>query len=504
MSEPLRPAAVLILAAGEGTRMKSATPKVLHTLCGRSMVGHAVAAAQGVSPARLVVVVGHARERVIEHLAAIDPAIRPVVQDVQNGTGHAVRIAMDELAAQDGDVEGTVVVTYGDAPLLTSRTLESLIAAHQESGNAATVLTAILEDPTGYGRILRDGDAITRVVEQKDATPQQRAIQEINSGVYAFDAKQLTAALARLTSSNAQGEEYLTDVVEILVRDGQAVGGMQVPDSREILGANDRLQLAGLRRILNDRLTAHWMLEGVTIVDPATTWLDVDVKLDRDVTIHPNTQLCGATRVDQDAQIGPNCTLTDTIVGAGAKVTNTTSEGAQIGPEATVGPYTYLRPGTRLGRGAKAGGFVEMKNAEVGADSKVPHLSYIGDATIGVGSNIGAGTITANYDGVTKNRTEIGDHAFVGSDTVLIAPASVGDGAYVAAGSAVTDPVPAGSIAVARGRQRNVEGWVERRRAGTKSARAAKAARERDAAAGGADADTSADTSTSADESATD
>jgi bifunctional UDP-N-acetylglucosamine pyrophosphorylase / glucosamine-1-phosphate N-acetyltransferase len=476
--EPRSPAAVLILAAGEGTRMKSSTPKVLHTLCGRSMVGHAAAAARGVSPARLVVVVGHARELVTDHLAAIDPAIRPVVQDVQNGTGHAVRIAMEALAAQDGDVDGTVVVTYGDTPLLTSRTLAELIAAHEEAGNAATVLTAILDDPTGYGRILREGKAIARVVEQKDATAEQRAVREINSGVYAFDAKLLMAALSRLTASNAQGEEYLTDVVEILVEDGRAVGGMQVADPREILGANDRLQLAGLRRIMNDRITARWMLDGVTVVDPATTWIDVDVELARDVTLHPNTQLHGATRVDEGAQVGPNCTLTDTLVGAGANVTNTTSEGARIGPEAAVGPYTYLRPGTKLGRGAKAGGFVEMKNADVGEDSKVPHLSYIGDARIGVGTNIGAGTITANYDGVSKNRTEIGDHVFVGSDSVLIAPASVADGAYVAAGSAITDPVTPGSIAIARGRQRNVEGWVERKRPGTKTAQAAKSARE--------------------------
>lgn len=475
--EPVHPAAVLILAAGEGTRMKSATPKVLHTLGGRSMVGHAVAAARGVSPERLVVVVGHSRERLVEHLAGIDPEIRTVVQEVQNGTGHAVRVAIEAITVQDGGIDGTVVVTYGDTPLLTAQTIAELIAAHEEAGNAATILTAVPDDPTGYGRVLRDGDAIVRVVEQKDATAEQRAIREINSGVYAFDAKLLVAALARLTASNAQGEEYLTDVVEILVEDGLTVGGLQVADPREILGANDRLQLAGLRRILNDRIGAHWMLEGVTIVDPATTWIDVDVQLDRDVVLLPNTQLHGATRIETGAQVGPNCTLTDTLVGAGAHVTNTTSEGAQIGPEATVGPYTYLRPGTKLGRGAKAGGFVEMKNAEVGAESKVPHLSYIGDARIGVGSNIGAGTITANYDGVSKHRTEIGDHAFVGSDSVLIAPASVADGAYVAAGSAVTDPVPSGAIGIARGRQNNVEGWVERRRSGTKSAAAAKAAK---------------------------
>lgn len=459
--------------------MKSATPKVLHSLCGRSMLGHVVAAARGLAPERLVVVVGHGREQVAAHVAQIDPAAQAVVQEVQHGTGHAVRIAMESLGAQ-GALDGTIVVTYGDTPLLTLGTLAALVTVHQEAGNAVTVLTANVPDPTGYGRILRslDDGTVTEVVEQKDASPEQAAIREINSGVYAFEAKLLVEGLSRLTAANAQGEEYLTDVVGILGRDGHRVGALTVADHHEILGANDRAQLAELRRVFNAWLTGHWMREGVTIVDPATTWIDVQVELEPDVVIHPNTQLCGETRIATGAEVGPNCTLTDTVVGAGARVTNATTEGAQIGPEAMVGPYTYLRPGTQLGRKAKAGGFVEMKNAVVGEESKVPHLSYVGDAQIGVGCNIGAGTITANYDGVNKHRTEIGDHVFVGSDSVLIAPARVADGAYVAAGSAINEEVPSGVLAVARGRQRNVEGWVEAKRAGTKSAEVAKARRE--------------------------
>jgi bifunctional UDP-N-acetylglucosamine pyrophosphorylase/glucosamine-1-phosphate N-acetyltransferase len=481
--------------------MRSATPKVLHTLCGRSMVGHAVAAARGLEPEHLVVVVGHGREQVVEHLAAIDPAIRPVVQDVQRGTGHAVQVAMDALAQDIGELDGTVVVTYADTPLLTAETLAGLTAAHREAGNAVTVLSAVVDDPTGYGRIVRrgaDGSAasghgaeaaalggeVALIVEQKDATPEQLAIREINSGVYAFDAKLLVFALGRLTPSNAPGELYLTDALGILVGDGHAAGVVVVESGAEILGANDRAQLAELRRVFNARLTRHWMREGVTIVDPATTWLDVQVTFGRDSVVRPNTQLLGTTSVAEGAEVGPNCTLSDTEVGPGAKVTNATTEGAVIGAGATVGPYTYLRPGTRLGPKAKAGGFVEMKNAVVGDGAKVPHLSYVGDASIGAGSNIGAGTITANYDGVSKHRTEIGEHVFVGSNSVLVAPAVIEDGSYVAAGSAITDPVESGAIAVARGRQRNVRGWVARKRAGTKSAAAAQAAARR--GAGGA------------------
>jgi len=473
----LRPAAVIVLAAGEGKRMKSSTPKVLHTLCGLPMVGHVLAAARTLEPRRLAVVVGHGREQVSAYLEQVDPEIRAVVQEEQHGTGHAARVAVEALTAADGELEGTVVVVFGDNPLLTSGTLEALLTAHHEAGNVVTVLTAIVPDPAGYGRILREDGKVVGTVEQKDATPEQAAITEINSGVFAFDGKVLRDALGRIGRANAQGEEYLTDVLGLAAADGQPVGAHVMADWRETLGANDRVQLAQLRRLLNERLTEHWMREGASIIDPATTWIDVQAELGPDCVVHPNTQLLGTTVLAGGAEVGPNCTLTDTFVGQGARVSNATTEGAEIGPEASVGPYTYLRPGTRLARGAKAGGFVEMKNAEVGVGSKVPHLSYVGDARIGEGCNIGAGTITANYDGVAKHRTEIGDHVFVGSDSVLIAPAQLADGAFVAAGSAVSGPVGPGELAVARARQRNIPGWIERKRPQSAAARAAAKAR---------------------------
>jgi bifunctional UDP-N-acetylglucosamine pyrophosphorylase/glucosamine-1-phosphate N-acetyltransferase len=480
----VRPAAVIVLAAGEGKRMKSATPKVLHTLCGRTMLGHVMAASRELDPEHLVVVVGHGREQVSAHLTEIDPAARAVVQDEQHGTGHAVRVALDALCAEVGELDGVVVVDYGDGPMLTAATLRELVTRHVREGYVVTALSARFDDPTGYGRIVRDTDgAVTGIVEQKDASPEQLRINECSSGVFAFDAKLLRDALTRLTRSNAKGEEYLTDILGIVGADGHPVGAYEVEDARDVLAANDGIQFAELRRRFNDRLLERWMREGATIVDPASTWLDVQVELAPDVVVHPNTQLQGATQVASGAEVGPSSTLTDTVVGPGARVRYAVCEGAEIGERATVGPYTYLRPGTRLARGAKAGGFVEMKNAEVGEGSKVPHLSYVGDAEIGAGSNLGAGTITANYDGVIKHRTVVGDHVFVGSDTVLIAPAQVGDGAYVAAGSAITGPVPPGDLGVARGRQRNIRGWVERRRAGTASARAAAAALESGAAA---------------------
>jgi bifunctional UDP-N-acetylglucosamine pyrophosphorylase/glucosamine-1-phosphate N-acetyltransferase len=471
---PLRPAAVIVLAAGEGTRMKSRkVPKVLHELGGRSMVGHVLAAARTLDPERLVVVVGHGREKVVEHLAAVEPGALAVTQAQQNGTGHAVRIALDET----GIGGGTIVVTNGDHPLLRGETLAELVRLHHDEGNAVTVLSTDIPDATGYGRIARgpQGD-VTAIVEHKDADEAQRAISEINVGMYVFDGTLLADALKRVTTDNANGEEYLTDVVGILRGDGHRAGAYKAADWIETQGVNDRVQLATARRQLNDRVLEAHMRAGVTIVDPASTWVDVQVSLEPDVVIGPNTQLHGETHVAAGAQIGPGCTLTRTTVGEDAVVVNAVCDSAEIGPEANVGPFAYLRPGTKLARKAKAGTYVEMKNAVVGEGAKVPHLTYVGDADIGEGSNIGAGTIFANYDGVVKNHTDVGSHAFVGSDSVLVAPVTVGDGAYVAAGSVVVQDVTPGSIAVARGRQRNVEGWVERKRAGTRSAEAARRA----------------------------
>ncbi len=470
---PDRPAAVVVLAAGEGTRMKSSIPKVLHQVGGRSLVHHAVAAAEGLQPEHLVVVVGHGRDLVVAHLAEVAPRAGAAVQDEQLGTGHAVGCALDGLPT----LTGTVVVTYGDVPLLATETLRDLLDAHAEQGNAATLLTAVVGDPTGYGRVLRTADgSVERVVEQKDGTPDELAVPEINSGVYAFDAAALRAALALLDTDNAQGELYLTDVVGHARAAGGRVGALATDDIWQVEGVNNRVQLAALHRELNRRTVERWMLAGTTVMDPATTWIDAEVTLEPDTVLEPHVILRGTTSIASGAHVGPDCLLTDSTVGAGASVASTTSDGAVIGPEATVGPYTYLRPGTRLGRGARAGGFVEMKQADVGDGAKVPHLSYVGDATIGAGANIGAGTIFANYDGLEKRRTTVGEHSFVGSDSVLIGGVHVADGAYVAAGSTITHDVAPGELAVARGKQRGVAGWVARRRAGTRTAAAAERA----------------------------
>ncbi|MFC4058466.1 bifunctional UDP-N-acetylglucosamine diphosphorylase/glucosamine-1-phosphate N-acetyltransferase GlmU [Planomonospora corallina] len=474
MSVP-RPAAVIVLAAGEGTRMKSRTPKILHELCGRALVDHMLAAARGLEPERLIVVIGHERERVQAHLAVTAPEVRTVVQAEQRGTGHAVRTVLEAV----GTVNGTVLVTYGDTPLLRTGTLAGLLARHAEDGNAVTVLSAEVPDPHGYGRIVRDASgAVLAIVEEKDATPEQRAIREMNSGVYAFDGLLLADAVKRVSSANAQGEEYLTDVLSILREDGHRVGAHVAADHVEVEGVNDRVQLAFARRVLNDRLLEEHMQAGVTVVDPASTWVDVDVVLGQDVVVHPGTQLHGRTVVAEGAEVGPASTLTDTVVGEGAVVRNAVCVEAEIGPEAMVGPYAYLRPGTVLARKAKAGTYVEMKNARVGEGSKVPHLTYVGDATIGEGSNIGASCVFVNYDGVEKHHTTVGDHVRVGSDTMLVAPITLGDGAYTAAGSVLTNDVPPGAMAVARGRQRNIEGWTVRKRPGTRSAEAAQRAAE--------------------------
>jgi len=473
-----RPAAVIVLAAGEGTRMKSRLPKVLHELCGRSMLGHVVTAARELDPERLVVVVGHGRDLVTAHLAEHAPEARVVVQEPTGGTGHAVRTVIEAT----GVIPGTVVVTYGDTPLMRAETLAALVAGHTAAGNAVTVLTARVADPAGYGRIVRDRDgAMTQIVEDRDATAGQRAIAEINSGVYAFNGALLADAAKRVSTANAKGEEYLTDVVGILRADGHRAGTVLAADPVEVEGVNDRAQLARARALYNERLLTYWMLAGVTIVDPRTTWVDADVTLEPDSEIWPGTQLEGRTAVGAGARIGPACVLRNTTVAEGATVIHAVCDSAQIGPGASVGPFAYLRPGTLLGPGAKAGSYVELKNAVVGPGSKVPHLSYVGDADIGEHSNIGAATVFVNYDGVTKNRSTVGDHVRVGSDTMLVAPVHIGDGAYTAAGSVITHDVPPGALAVARGQQRNIEGWVARRRAGTPAARAAEEAQRREA-----------------------
>jgi bifunctional UDP-N-acetylglucosamine pyrophosphorylase / glucosamine-1-phosphate N-acetyltransferase len=468
-----RPAAVMILAAGEGKRMRSRVPKVLHSLCGRTMLGHALAVAADLDPEQTVVVVGHGRDQVSAEIARQQPEARVVVQEEQLGTGHAVRMVTEAL----GVLHGTVLVTYADMPLLRADTLRELADLHHAAGNAVTVLTA-RGDAAGYGRIVRDtGGGFLRIVEERDATPAELAIDEYNSGCYAFDGALLADAIKRVTTDNKQNQEYLTDVVEILRGDGYPIGSMLAADAAEIQGINDRVQLAGARRALNDRILEDWMRAGVTITDPASTWVDVTVTIGQDAEIGPQTQLEGSTSIGGGARVGPGCLLEDTAVGEDAIVLHTVARKSEIGPGATVGPYAYLRPGVKVERNAHIGAHVELKNSVVGAGAKVPHLTYVGDAHIGERSNIGAGTIFANYDGVAKHRTEVGPDAFIGSNTVLVAPLTVGDGAYTAAGSTITEDVPSGALGIARGRQHNSEGWVERNRQGTRSAQAASRAR---------------------------
>jgi len=463
------PAAVAILAAGEGTRMKSRTPKVLHALSGRSLLGHAIAAASDLAPQRVVVVVGHARQEVAAAAVAAAPRADIVVQEQQLGTGHAVRMVIESVGA----LSGTVIVTYADMPLLRSRTLGELADRHAAAGNAVTVLTGRGDFP-GFGRIVRDADGeFLRIVEERDATAAERAIDECNSGCYAFDGALLADAIKRVTTNNSQHEEYLTDVVEILRGDGHPVGTVLAAEPAEIRGVNDRVQLAQARRALNDRILTDWMLAGVTITDPASTWIDVTVTIGQDAEIGPQTQLEGATVIGAGAKVGPGCLLEDTTVGDDAVLLHAVCRQSQIGPRVTIGPFAYLRPGASIADGAHIGTYVELKKSHVGAGAKVPHLTYVGDATIGAGSNIGAGTIFANYDGAHKHHTEVGENAFVGSNTVLVAPVTIGDGAYTAAGSAIQEDVSAGDLGIARGRQHNSDGWVLRNRQGTRSAEAA-------------------------------
>ncbi|MET7836622.1 bifunctional UDP-N-acetylglucosamine diphosphorylase/glucosamine-1-phosphate N-acetyltransferase GlmU [Micromonospora sediminicola] len=466
---------VVVLAAGEGKRMKSSLPKVLHPLLGRTLLGHVLAAAGPLGADRTVVVVGHGADQVREHLTQVAPAATPVLQERQLGTGHAVRIALDAVP----DATGTVVVINGDVPLLRPATVEALVEAHEGAGAAATVLAAEVPDPTGLGRIVRDTQGqLEQIVEERDATPQQRALREINAGIYAFDVARLREALGKLSTDNDQGEEYLTDVFALLRDAGEPVAVHCAADHVETLGCNDRVELAGLRRLLRDRVNEGWMRTGVSILDPHTTWIDVTVTVEKDAVIDQNTQLQGTTVVGAGALVGPDTTLVDTVVGEEASVVRSHAVGAEVGPQASVGPYAYLRPESRLARKAKVGTFVETKKASIGEGSKVPHLSYVGDATIGEHSNIGAATVFVNYDGVRKHHTTIGSHARTGADNMFVAPVRVGDGAYTAAGSVIIADVPPGAMAVARGQQRNVEGWVVRKRSGTAAAEAAQRARE--------------------------
>ena len=462
--------AVVILAAGEGTRMKSSVAKVLHPLAGVPLIGHVLSTAAALHPQHTVAVVRHQRDSVALAVSEHTDGVVIVDQDEIPGTGRAVELA---LAALDG-FDGDVVVISADVPLLDAMTIGELVGAHREAGRAASVLSAVIDDATGYGRIVRDGSgSFTRIVEHKDASDDELEIFEVNSGTYVFNAPLVREALTKVTTANAQGEKYLTDVIELLVGESHGVGAHVVADSWLVAGINDRAQLSAVGARLNAMIVRGHQLNGVTVDDPATTWIDRAVSIDADARILPGTFLQGATSVGSGATVGPDTTLRDCEVGAGARITRTDATLAVIEPGATVGPFSYLRPGTILGADGKIGAFVETKNSRIGVGSKVPHLSYIGDTTVGEHSNIGAGTITANYDGVAKHETVVGSHVRTGSHNVFVAPVNIADGTYTAAGTIVRKDVPAGSLAMSVAPQRNIEGWVAENRSGTSAADAA-------------------------------
>ncbi|MFM1937551.1 MAG: hypothetical protein RLZZ320_409 [Actinomycetota bacterium] len=459
----------IVLAAGEGTRMKSSRAKVLHEIAGRSLLGHVLHALSPLQANEVRVVVGAAKDEVTNHLAQISPNAKTVFQEVRGGTGHATKLALEGFSGT-----GAVLVCAGDTPLLTGKTLLDLLAAHQSSGASATVLTAEMLDPSGYGRIIRDANNnLAQIVEEKDASQQQKQTLEINSGVYVFSAPDLIAALGKLTAHNAQKEEYLTDVIAILKSEGKLVSAFMTADYTEVFGVNDRQQLATCGFLMNARICEALMKSGVTIVDQMSTWIDVTAEIEIDVHIESGTAIKGSTKIGKSAVVGPRTTLIDCQVGEAAKVFESHCQEAVIGSGAQVGPYTHLRSGTVLSDQVRVGSFVEIKNSTVGHGSKLPHLSYVGDAIIGSETNIGAATVFVNYDGVDKHKTVIGDHVRIGSDSMLVAPVTIGDGAYTAAGSVITEDVPAGALGIARAKQSNILGWVLKKRKGTKSAEAA-------------------------------
>lgn len=464
-------AAAVVLAAGKGTRFVSGRAKVLHRIAGRSMLGWVLDALGELPLDRIVVVVGHQADEVRAEAEAAGPERLTVVEQAeQRGTGHAVRTALEGGGVGDAD---TILVVPGDTPLLRPEPLAELLSVAAD--HAASMLTTHLDDPTGYGRVVRDGDGmVSRVVEHGDATEAERRVTEVATSVYAFDRESLAQEVSRLPTGNAQGEEYLTDVIEPLATAAQEAGDGSAHKRRGVAGVaaapgvvagvNDRVELADAGKLLRRRILEELMRSGVSVVDPDTTYVDATVRMEADATLLPGTHLEGACVVERDAVVGPDCRLADARVGEGARVAYSVVDRAVVGPGAHVGPYAYLRSGARLERGAKAGTFVEIKQSVIGEGSKVPHLSYVGDATLGRGVNIGAATVTVNYDGREKHQTVIEDGAFIGSDTMLVAPIRVGAEGYTGAGSVITSDVPDGALAVERSEQRTVHGYAERKR----------------------------------------
>jgi bifunctional UDP-N-acetylglucosamine pyrophosphorylase/glucosamine-1-phosphate N-acetyltransferase len=454
---------IVILAAGKGTRMRSALPKVLHRVAGLPMIEHVLTTAATLSPRSTTVIVGHQADLVRSALLGNGgySGLTVVVQEPQLGTGHALLTAEPTLR----NAVGTLVLLSGDVPLLTRDTLKRLVDRHEASNAAATVVTAIVDDPQGYGRIVRSGEQIARIVEERDAGPPERAIREINSGIYAFALEGLFDAVKGIAANNVQKEYYLPDLVAIFRERGRAVETIVVPRPEEILGINSRAELAAVGRIVRDKKTAALMASGVSIDDPATTYIDRDVVVGADTVIHPGVSLEGTTTIGAGCEIHSGVRIVNSRIGRGVVVHNhCVITDTSIGDNASIGPFAHLRPETSIGIGAKVGNFVEMKKTALGAGSKAMHLAYLGDTVAGANVNIGAGTITCNYDGTTKQTTTIEDGAFIGSDTQLIAPVTVGKDAYVGTGTTVRENVPPGALAVSAGKQRNIDGWVQKKR----------------------------------------
>ncbi|AKF93636.1 bifunctional UDP-N-acetylglucosamine diphosphorylase/glucosamine-1-phosphate N-acetyltransferase GlmU [Brevibacillus laterosporus] len=439
----------VILAAGQGTRMKSKLYKVLHPVCGKPMVQHVVDTLASMQVNDVVVVVGHGADKVRETL---QDRVQYAMQAEQLGTAHAALQAKDFLQ----DQEGTTLLLYGDVPLLSKETLTKLLAYHEEQNAAATVLTALMADPTGYGRIVRnERNEVLRIVEHKDATDEERNIAEINTGIYCFDNRKLWETLSQVKNDNAQNEYYITDCVGILREAGEKVSAYAAEDPDETMGVNDRVQLSEAEAYMRKRIAVEHMKNGVTIIDPASTYIEADVVIGADTIIEPNSYLRGKTVIGTDCKIGPQTELTNMQVADGVSISYSVLVDSQVDEQATVGPFAYVRPQTHIGSNVKIGDFVELKNAKIGAGSKVPHLSYLGDAEIGQGVNVGCGTISVNYDGAKKHKTIVGDRSFIGCNSNLVAPVTVGHDAYVAAGSTINQDVPDGAFAIARERQTN-------------------------------------------------
>ena len=451
---------IVVLAAGQGTRMKSSLPKVLHRLAGKPLIDHVLNAAAALSPASVTVVVGPRAEAIRGHLNGREK-VGVVVQEPQLGTAHALQQAEPALAGKSG----TLIMLSGDVPLLRPDTLRRLAKTHRGANAAATVVTATVERPYGYGRIVRADGRIARIVEERDASPAERQIHEINSGIYAFDLAPLFDSLRGIASQNAQGEFYLTDLVAIYRRHKLTVETLMVADPDEIRGINSRRELSEVSTIVRQNKNEELMAAGVTLVDPATTYIDPDVEIGPDTVIHPGVVIEGRTRIGPACEIQPHVRIVDSTLGGHVSINSfCLIVGASVADGAAIGPFAHLRPESVVGEKARVGNFVELKKTTLGAGSKANHLAYLGDATIGENVNIGAGTIVCNYDGRTKQQTTIEDGAFVGSDTQLIAPVTIGAGAYVGTGTTVRENVPPGALAVSAGKQRNIEGWVARKR----------------------------------------